>query len=500
MTGRAADYAKWLVENEDKQGSPDFATVAEAYKRARQEESAQRPSLPIRLGANVWEGAAAIPGLPVEMAGLARGIPVEQSNLSGWGAKGWSDFFDRNIPGGLPSRKLPPAEGELERVADKAGQFLGSGAVFGPRAVVSAGTSLLGSEAGRAVDQIAPELTGGYGEVAGAVIGGVTPDVVRGQLTATSRTAPNAKQIKDTARAFYKQVDDAQVIINQDATTRIARGVRGELGRMAFRPKLQPKIASLLDEFDNSLEAGNISMQELDSLRRVAGNILRDGTPSEISMAQKVVDRIDDVVDSLQPGEVIAGDAPMAATALKSARDNWRRASKVELIEDAVTRAVNRAESTGTGGNTENAIRQNIRAILDNKKKARMFTRDERMAMVRVVRGGPVQNLARSIGGLSPDKGFFPMVAALGAAAVDPTLVALPVAGMAGRSLSEAMNARNVRELTALVGAGKSAQQLTQAQRAAQITQELGRRARLAARPATVAPLTNVQRNRQEQE
>ena len=487
----ASAYAQWLVENKDKQGTPEFETVASAYKQARtaQNQAPERPSLPIRFGANVWEGAASLPGLPVELAAWAKGIPVAQSNLKDWGAKGWADFADRNIPGGLPSRKLPAAQGDAERVADKAGQFFGGGLPFGPAGMVATGTSLLGSEAGRATDQLG--LTGGYGETVGAIAGGLAPAAVEGSLTAATKTAPTSAELKNTARAFYNEADNAGVIVNQSGVTRLARSIRGDLGRMAFRPKLQPKIASLLDEVDTSLQAGNVTLQDLDSIRKVARNVITGTTDAtERLMANKVIDHIDNVIDTLSPSEVVAGDAAKGAEALKSARDNWKRAAKSDIIDEAVTKAENRASSTGTGGNTENAIRQNLRAILDNPKRARMFSAEERAAIVKVVRGGKVQDILRLVGTLSPDKGFMNLVA--GGAAVlsgNPAMMAIPLAGSAARTLSEALNARNVRNLSETVRSGGSnAPQLSAAQRAQMIAQEAKRRAALLAQTQNLPP------------
>lgn len=385
-------------------------------------------------------------------------------------------------------------------MADKAGQFLGGGAVFGPSAMASAGTSFLGSEIGRAADNIAPEVTGGYGEVVGGVAGGLYPAIRQGQVTAAPRAAPTVRELKDTARAFYDQADNAQVVLNQTPVNNVARRVRGDLGRMAYTPKLQPKIGTLLDELDVTLQGGDVTLQGIDNLRKMAGNIARDGNPTEMAMAGKVIEHIDDVIDNLKPSDIVAGNADDAVSALKSARDNWRRASKGEMIQDAVDRAVLRADSTGTGGNTENAIRQNIRAILDNKKKVRLFTKEEQLAMVRVVRGGPVQNFMRLVGGLSPDKGFFPMVTALGATAMNPAGIVLPAVGLAGRAISEGIQTGNVNRLSDLVRAGRNLPQASTAQRAAQIGRELTRRGRIAATPGTVAPLANLPRNMQEQD
>ena len=46
---RIEKYAEWLVQNKDKQGTPEFATVAEAYKTMRSEASA--PTAPTQAEA-----------------------------------------------------------------------------------------------------------------------------------------------------------------------------------------------------------------------------------------------------------------------------------------------------------------------------------------------------------------------------------------------------------------------------------------------------------------
>ena len=38
---KAEDYAKWIVANADKQGTPDFETVAKAYQEAKAAEGLQ---------------------------------------------------------------------------------------------------------------------------------------------------------------------------------------------------------------------------------------------------------------------------------------------------------------------------------------------------------------------------------------------------------------------------------------------------------------------------
>ena len=42
----AEDFAKWIVQNPDKRGTPDFDTVAQAFQAAREAETAQPQAEP----------------------------------------------------------------------------------------------------------------------------------------------------------------------------------------------------------------------------------------------------------------------------------------------------------------------------------------------------------------------------------------------------------------------------------------------------------------------
>lgn len=441
--------------------------------------------LPGRFGIAAGRGLMSLPGLPAEAAALignaaksATGIggppvPIEESDLRDYGSRAWQEYFEGIV--GKPN--LAPASNEIERITEKAGSFAGGSLPFGPAAMVPALTATAGSEVGRATDQAG--LTGGYGEIAGAIAGGMAPGVVRGQVTAGVRgKAPSNADLKTAAQAAYKQADDAAVVINQTGLTRLARNVRSELGRLAFRPKLQPRVAAVLDEVDGSLQAGNVTLQDVDTLRRVARNAMTGAADdAERAMASKIIERIDDFVDDIKPDEIVTGNAQQAAAALKEARDYWKRLSKSELIDDAVFKGELRAASTGTGGNTENAIRQNLRRLLDSPKKARQFTRRERALIERVVRGTASQNVLRGIATLSPDKGFFPLLVGGGAvAATGPLGAAIPAAGYFARKGAEALTTRNVDRLSEAVRLGQQGSTASTS-----VLEELRRRAALAA-------------------
>ena len=59
---KAEDYAKWIVENADKQGTSDFETIAKAYQEAKTLEATQ---------ANPTSRVGSAPAMPAEQIGRA---------------------------------------------------------------------------------------------------------------------------------------------------------------------------------------------------------------------------------------------------------------------------------------------------------------------------------------------------------------------------------------------------------------------------------------------
>lgn len=130
----AEDYAQWIVNNADKKGTPDFETVAAAYKAAREAQSSEKPA--------VVEAGNSINGL-WRQAGLTARAGIE-------GAAGFVSPFsepirmvtDKVFNGGKPSKSphtlandladtigLPKPENATERFGGTVAQMMaGAGA------------------------------------------------------------------------------------------------------------------------------------------------------------------------------------------------------------------------------------------------------------------------------------------------------------------------------------------------------------------------------------
>ena len=439
--------------------------------------------LALQIGSGAMEGLASLPGAPVEIASYLKGVPLEGSNLEGWGAKGWTDFVRRNVG----EISAPEPTNEAERVFRKGGQFLGSGLVGGPSAMVPSLTALAGSEAGRATDGAG--LTGGYGEVVGGIAGGLAPGLTKGQLTSGIRKAPEIDELRAKANAAYKAAENEGVIVGQGAMQKLAVDTKNTLAKEAYHPKQAPDVAAAWQVIKEAA-GDNATLQHLDKvLRGVAGNAAGSIKPSEARLGSILVDQIDDFMDNLKPTDLKAGNSAKAVAALKEARATWAKMRKAELINDAVDKARLEAAASGTGGNLENRIRQNLKSIYTNKKRSRGFTKEEMSLMRKAIEGGSAENFLRWFGrSFSPSTGALQGLGSLGASGlasvfVNPGFALVPAAGMGAKAIAEGLAGRNASRLSSTVRAGAAAP-ATSASRVQQLAEELNRRAMLAGQSA----------------
>lgn len=207
---------------------------------------------------------------------------------------------------------------------------------------------------------------------------------------------PTIDELKVQAKAAYKKAEDAGVMISGNALnnlkTRIVTDLRG------IDPTLHPDATAALKRITST--KGNISLQELDTLRQIASDAQGSIKPADARLAGRIVDQIDEFVDKLDSKQVTAGDAAGAA-ALKEARSLYSRQKKAEEIK----RLFDRAEITApnfSGSGMENALRTEFRALAKNDRKMKRFTPEERAAILKVAKGGPMENILRMMGKFAP--------------------------------------------------------------------------------------------------
>lgn len=268
------------------------------------------------------------------------------------------------------------------------------------------------------------------------------------------KSAPSRDDLRASSKASYDAANAAGVVVKPQAVDDIATKIVSRVTNEGFHPDIHPKVnAALRTIFEEGANAQPLDRMEL--IRRRIGSAANSLDPDERRVASIAREEFDDLVENLQPGDLFAGDITAATDSLKSARDAWRRQSKSELIQEAIIKAEDRAATSGTGGNIDNAMRQNLRRLLDNPKTRRMFTADEQDAIRHASRASSTANIMRSIGRFSPTSGGLSAMLGLGGAAAMPQ-IALPTMaiGAAAKPIGEALTRRNAAVVDALVRSG----------------------------------------------
>lgn len=360
--------------------------------------------------------------------------------------------------GNVAAQRQRDAEGGGARFA---GQVAGALAMPGslttsvPKAIgqgaLVGGAYGFGSGEGSAIDRLP---SAGLGAVMGGVAGGAVRGIANKLGTrAASKAIPSEEQLKKTAEAGFRKAEEAGVIIKPEGMRRLATEVVNDLAQFGYHPQLQPRIAAVLNEMERVAQ-GNTTYKGLDLLRRITANAASSNDASERAAATKIIQRIDDYMRNLPADDVLTGNAAQASAGIREGRDTWARFRRSEMVNTAAVKAERRAASTGSGGNLENALRQNVRSILDNPRRSRGMTAAEKEMAEKVVRGTPGQNALRLAGKLSPTTGGLQAALNVGATAFNPMMAIPGAIGFGAKAAAERMTTKNVQRLSEMIRSG----------------------------------------------
>lgn len=342
------------------------------------------------------------------------------------------------------------------------GRVVGSGALptatrallYGGEGAAYGATDALGH--GRDVKEGAK-----IGAVAG-VGGSLAADAIgAGLRTASKKLAsspkiPDLTELKTKAKEAYDAADSAGVIIKPEGMQRLSADIKTQLADFGYDPALQPRVAVVLDRIDKAA-AGNTTLKGVDIIRRVADAARKSQDPSERAIGNKIIGSIDDFIDNVPASEVLAGNQMQGASALKQARSLWSRVSKNERLVEAIQSADLRTASTGSGGNIDNATRQNVRKLLE---KGRGYTPDEKAAMEEIVRGSFGQNAMRVVSRLDPTKNGLTAMLTIGGSMLNPAVGIPAVAGFGASMGGKAALNKSIENLDLLIRSGGDKQAL----------------------------------------
>jgi hypothetical protein len=224
----------------------------------------------------------------------------------------------------------------------------------------------------------------------GATLGGVGASM-RLSPKAAKATPQTLEQLEQAKRDAYAAVDASGFTFPNADVQQIADNVGA-----AIRAKGGPKAAELLkdsDAFQARLDAlakapGGVPLSQLDALRSDAYDLLVKPGGKDSTIGALIRRQIDGLVDS------------SGAPDIQAARDANAQYMKYKDVAARAESADLRAASTYAGGNKANAIRQNLRPLIDPKSPQRIvnLTPDETAALNKVVRGSAGANALRLAG------------------------------------------------------------------------------------------------------
>lgn len=323
-----------------------------------------------------------------------------------------------------------------------------------------------GSELGREVGGDTGALIGGLAAplaIAGGTVGTKVLADKAQQSALKKAAAPSIDELKTAAREVYKEIDNLGATVNSSRVTGLTRDLSTTIRSEGFNKRIHPKVAAALDEFEK-ITGTNQPISNLDTLRKVARSAASSIEPDEARLGSIMVGKVDDFLDNLDQSALVGGNADEVGRKFKDARQLWQRARKGDDIEYAFERAKNQASGF------ENGLRVQFRSILNNKKKMRGYTQEEKAAIEQVVRGGGLENTAKAIGkfGFSEGQATSMLMGSLGVAGGAAVgggagAVAVPLVGQVSKNLAQKLTRNNAEMVSQIVRQGKDSDSIARA-------------------------------------
>jgi ribosomal protein S13 len=316
--------------------------------------------------------------------------------------------------------------------ADEGNRLIGAG--------IGGGAGAILAPAGGAAAGGAQRLVGSGQRAAQRLLG-------RAANQAPTPRIPATEELHEASRAAYEAVDAVGARYNPQATNELVDNINTVMRDFGVSQSRHPRAYSMLQELREQ-GGRDLSLRELDQLRQairrdVASNIDR----AEASAGQRMIQEIDKFIQAAGPDRMSAGAGQDAASAITNARQVHARYRKVELFEEAIERATNRAATSGTGGNFENALRQEVRRLMENRRTKPAFTADERRAMGRFVRGSTGENVLRGLSRMSPVGNALSAMLGIGGTLAYGPMAALPAVGLAAQQAGQSVRRGAQRQL-----------------------------------------------------
>lgn len=476
---------------------PDAEIERVLQQQAPEAVSAEQPSAVSQIGRQL--GLTARAGAKSVASGFGLGTMIADPIQSAFGLKPAS----QGIEDLLNKAGFPQPQNELERNVQTGAEVISSiggqaraaqeltrplvGLLQQPGAARSVALSFsddlgqqiaAGAPAAMTADYVAnkaaemgadPIETGMYALSTGLLVGLAGGRVHRG-ATKAKQPIFTPEMAKNQAREAYGRVKQAGVTVKSDPIKNTIDDIQRNLSEAegGFYPNAIPehkKVADLLSDLRISAEAGPMSFESLDKMRSNMVTMARESTdPSTRRLMSQAVEGLDIKMSSLQPSDLQGGGQARLGEALSSVRDAreaWRRGAKATILEDALEAALRRGESpTGKEGEL---IRKNFENLYANKKKMKLFTKEEQDAIKQVVKGGKgLEQILNFTARFNPQRSTLMQAGTIGATFMNPAAgVAVGTTGFLSDKALQVIQRNAAKNVMSQIASGKIPQPRT---------------------------------------
>ncbi len=280
---------------------------------------------------------------------------------------------------------------------------------------------------------------------------------------ALQQAAPDVKDIKSKAKKLYDEVSESGALVDQEDYLNLAIDLNETAKKSGFDANLTPKSKGVLQRVESDFDK-DLTVSDIDQLRKVAQVAANSiDNPTDAAIGSKIIDKIDDFLDG-QGAKLSAKGGADVGKKYKEARALWQRVKKVEQLDEAVFRAENAASGF------ENGLRNEMRAILRNKKKRRGYNSKELATMQKISQGGTLENTMKRLSrlGYGADQQTNVLAALMatgvGAQLLGPVGAVAPVLiGNTAASIAKRLGNKNQQFLNTIARAGSDAEEITKA-------------------------------------
>jgi hypothetical protein len=292
---------------------------------------------------------------------------------------------------------------------------------------------------------------GALGPLAGRAVGAVANKVVG----ASDVAIPTNEEIKAAASAGYEHPDVKALQIKPAAAASLSGDIQSTLLKNGADDIVAPQTTKIIERLATPRFGPSTTVEDLDGARKALGNV----TPNEIRPAAIARAAIDDYMGNIPQTDLLAGDAQAANKILLEARANAAAGFRDAAVKKALSNADINTAASYSGGNIDNATRQQLKPILKNILNTynpttgmfRGWSPEEVTALRSAVLGNPVGNLMRGLGKMGPSGGLMGGLHIGAAIASGGSSLPISAVGLAAKAAGDAMTRRSAASLSNLI-------------------------------------------------